>query len=119
MIVEQMLFMQTQEVHVIRYSRSYAVSSTTTPASATDVGATNAMGQTWRVHEKSPPTFTHSADTMDVEDWLRAVERELHIAQCDDREKVLYGLRLAKGRSSIPVGVLSCHPCQPHYLGGV
>jgi hypothetical protein len=24
-----------------------------------------------------PPTFAHSADPMDVEDWLRVVEREL------------------------------------------
>jgi hypothetical protein len=28
---------------------------------------------------------------MDAEDWPRTVERELHTAQCDDREKVLYG----------------------------
>jgi hypothetical protein len=44
-----------------------------------------------------PPVFTHSADPMDAEDWLRTVERELHIAQCDDREKVLYGSRLLRG----------------------
>ncbi|WVZ94302.1 hypothetical protein U9M48_040208 [Paspalum notatum var. saurae] len=28
-----------------------------------------------------PPVFTHSADPMDAEDWLRAVERELDVAQ--------------------------------------
>jgi hypothetical protein len=44
-----------------------------------------------------PPTFAHSADPMDVEDWLRAVERELRTAQCDDREKVLYGPRQLRG----------------------
>jgi hypothetical protein len=44
-----------------------------------------------------PPTFAHSADPMDAEDWLRAVERELHTAQCDDREKVLYGPRQLRG----------------------
>jgi hypothetical protein len=27
-----------------------------------------------------PPVFAHSADPMDVEDWLRTVERELHTA---------------------------------------
>jgi hypothetical protein len=27
-----------------------------------------------------PPIFAHSADLMDTEDWLRAVERELHTA---------------------------------------
>jgi hypothetical protein len=34
---------------------------------------------------------------MDAEDWLRTLERELHTAQCDDREKVLYGPRLLRG----------------------
>jgi hypothetical protein len=34
---------------------------------------------------------------MDAEDWLRTVERELHTAQCDDREKVLYGPLLLRG----------------------
>jgi hypothetical protein len=33
---------------------------------------------------------------MDAEDWLRTMERELHTAQCNDREKVLYGLRLLR-----------------------
>jgi hypothetical protein len=34
---------------------------------------------------------------MDVGDWLRTVERELHTAQCNDREKVLYGPCLLRG----------------------
>jgi hypothetical protein len=34
---------------------------------------------------------------MDDEDWLRTMERELHTAQCDDMEKVLYGPRLLRG----------------------
>ncbi|XP_066381052.1 uncharacterized protein [Miscanthus floridulus] len=37
-----------------------------------------------------PPTFNHSPDRLQADDWLRAVERQLEIAQCDDREKVLY-----------------------------
>jgi hypothetical protein len=41
--------------------------------------------------------FSHSSDPMDAEDWLRTMERELHTAQCDDREKVLYGPRLLRG----------------------
>jgi hypothetical protein len=44
-----------------------------------------------------PFVFAHSADPMDTEDWLRIVERELHTAQCNDREKVLYGPRLLRG----------------------
>ena len=41
--------------------------------------------------------FTHNFDPMGAEDWLRTMERELHTAQCDDREKVMYGPRLLRG----------------------
>jgi hypothetical protein len=41
--------------------------------------------------------FAHSSDPMDAKDWMCTVERELHTAQCDDREKVLYGPRLLRG----------------------
>jgi hypothetical protein len=34
---------------------------------------------------------------MDAEDWLRTVEHELHTAQCNNREKVLYGPRQLRG----------------------
>ena len=44
-----------------------------------------------------PPVFSHSADPMDAKDWLHTVERELHTAQCNDCDKVLYGSRLLSG----------------------
>jgi hypothetical protein len=44
--------------------------------------------------------FAHSADPMDTEDWLRTMERELHTAQCNDREKVLYGPHLLREQLS-------------------
>jgi hypothetical protein len=44
-----------------------------------------------------PPVFAHTADPMDAEDWLRTVEHDLHTAQCNDREKVLYGPRQLMG----------------------
>ena len=34
--------------------------------------------------------FTHSANPMEAYDWLRAVERQLNLAECNDLEKVLY-----------------------------
>jgi hypothetical protein len=33
-----------------------------------------------------PPTFSHAADALQVNDWLRSVERQLDVARCDDRE---------------------------------
>ena len=44
-----------------------------------------------------PPVFAHSADPMDAEDCLSTLEQELHTAQCNDREKVLYSTRLLSG----------------------
>ena len=37
-----------------------------------------------------PPVFKHSTDPLQADDWLHVVERQLEIAQCDDKEKVLY-----------------------------
>jgi hypothetical protein len=37
-----------------------------------------------------PPTFASSLDPLHANDWLKSVEKMLIIAQCSDREKVLY-----------------------------
>jgi hypothetical protein len=37
-----------------------------------------------------PPTFASSPDPLHADDWLKLVEKMLIIAQCSDREKVLY-----------------------------
>ena len=34
--------------------------------------------------------FSHATDPLEADDWLRAVEKQLNIAQCDDQHKVLY-----------------------------
>jgi hypothetical protein len=39
---------------------------------------------------QKPPTFASSPDPRHAEDWLKSVEKMLIIAQCSDREKVLY-----------------------------
>jgi hypothetical protein len=38
----------------------------------------------------NPPTFSSSPDPLLADDWLKSVEKMLNIAQCSDREKVLY-----------------------------
>ncbi|WVZ55033.1 hypothetical protein U9M48_005751 [Paspalum notatum var. saurae] len=47
--------------------------------------------------KEHPPTFSHSADPLQADDWLRAVERQLDIAQCNDQERVLYALGQLRG----------------------
>jgi hypothetical protein len=41
----------------------------------------------------SPTTFSQAKDPMEAEDWLKGVEKKLVIAQCMDREKVLFVAR--------------------------
>jgi hypothetical protein len=36
------------------------------------------------------PVFTHDTDPLEADDWLRAVEKQLNIAQCNDQQKVLF-----------------------------
>jgi hypothetical protein len=45
-----------------------------------------------------PPKFTSSPDPLHANDWLKSMEKMLIIAQCSDREKVLY----ASGRHTGP-----------------
>jgi hypothetical protein len=37
-----------------------------------------------------PSMFTHASNLLEVDDWVRVVEKQLNIAQCNDLEKVLY-----------------------------
>jgi hypothetical protein len=39
-----------------------------------------------------PPTFSHSVEPMDADDWLKTIERKLQVTQCNNREKVLLAL---------------------------
>jgi hypothetical protein len=36
-----------------------------------------------------PPTFSHSTDPMDADDWLKSTEKKLQVVQCNYHEKVL------------------------------
>jgi hypothetical protein len=68
-----------------RYSAAAAVASAPTSAQMPQMPR-DKRAEFMRGH---PPVFAHSSDPMDAEDWLHNMERELHTAQCDDREKVL------------------------------
>jgi hypothetical protein len=48
-----------------------------------------------------PPVFTHSTNPLDADDWLRTVEKQLDIAQCNDMEKVLYASGQLQGQLKI------------------
>jgi hypothetical protein len=44
-----------------------------------------------------PPVFTHAADPLDADDWLKTVGKMLTTAQCDEREKVLFAAGRLQG----------------------
>jgi hypothetical protein len=44
-----------------------------------------------------PPVFTHAADPLDADDWLKTVGKMLTTAQCDNREKVLFAAGRLQG----------------------
>ena len=85
MSIEQMFLMQTQAVQ--------AISQTLAAIQQQQAPPQPQMPRDKRVEfmRGHPPMFAHSSNPMDAEDWLRTVERELHTAQCDDREKVQIG----------------------------
>jgi hypothetical protein len=47
-----------------------------------------------------PPVFTHAADPLEAEDWLKTMLKMLTTCQCDDREKVLYAAGRLQGSAS-------------------
>jgi hypothetical protein len=99
MSIEQMFLMQTQAVQAIGQTLAAIQQQQQQQQQAPPQPQMPQMPRDKRAEfmRGHPPTFAHSSDPMDAEDWLRTVERELHTAQCDDREKVLYGPRLLRG----------------------
>ena len=47
-----------------------------------------------------PPTFSSSTEPMDADDWLRAIGKKLDIAQCTDRERVMFASHQLNGPAS-------------------
>ena len=41
--------------------------------------------------------FSLATDPLEAGDWLHALEKQLNIAQCDDKQKVLYALGQLQG----------------------
>jgi hypothetical protein len=90
MIIEQMFLMQTQAVQVIGQTLAamqQVQQQQPPPQRQMQVQMTQMPRDKRAEFMRGHPTvFAHSVDPMDAEDWLRTVERELHTAQCDDRE---------------------------------
>ena len=44
-----------------------------------------------------PPTYSHSVDPLDADDWLKVITKKLEMTQCNDREMVLYAVGRLEG----------------------
>jgi hypothetical protein len=101
MTIEQMFLMQTQAVQAIRQTLTVMQQVQQQPPPPQPQVQVQ-MPQVSRDKRTEfmrghTPVFPHSVYPMDAEDWLRTMEHELHTAQCNDREKVLYGPRQLRG----------------------
>jgi hypothetical protein len=47
-----------------------------------------------------PPSFSHSPDPLQADDWVKTVEKMLNIVQCTNREKVLYASGRLEGTAA-------------------
>jgi hypothetical protein len=95
MTIEQMFLMQTQAVQAIGQTlAAMQQQHQPPPQPKMPQMPRDKRAEFMRGH---PLVFAHSADPVYAEDWLRTLERELHTAQCDNREKVLYGPCLLRG----------------------
>jgi hypothetical protein len=46
------------------------------------------------------PTYSHSVDPLNADDWHKTINKMLNITQCNDREKVLYASGCLEGAAS-------------------
>jgi hypothetical protein len=44
-----------------------------------------------------PPTFSHSVEPMDTNDWLKTIEKKLLVVQCNNHKKVLFASHQLEG----------------------
>jgi hypothetical protein len=47
-----------------------------------------------------PPTFSHSSDPLDADDWLKTITKKLEIVQCTDRQMVLHAAGRLVGQAA-------------------
>jgi hypothetical protein len=47
--------------------------------------------------KERPPVFSHAADPLEADDWVRVVEKQLNIAQCNNLENMLYASGQLRG----------------------
>ena len=47
-----------------------------------------------------PPAFSHSAEPLDADDWLKAISKKLNLVPCTDHERALYASSKLEGTAT-------------------
>jgi hypothetical protein len=81
--LEQVLIMQAQLLQTMQQT---LVNMQAAPPQAQPPPPRDRLGEFQRT---KPPTFSQAMEPMDVDDWLKSVEKKLQVVQCSNREKVL------------------------------
>lgn len=83
-----------------RILKQIARNTSSAPVPARKTGGHRAQGGLAEFQRTNPPVFSSSEDPMEAEDWLRNIEKKLLIAQCSEREKVLFASYQLDGAAS-------------------
>jgi hypothetical protein len=81
--LEQVLMMQAQ---MLRTMKQTMINMQNAQHQAPPPPPRDRLGD---IQRTKPPTFSHSVEPMDADDWLKSVEKKLQVVQCNNREKVL------------------------------
>jgi hypothetical protein len=81
--LEQVLMMQAQMLHTMQQTMANIQNA---QPQALPPLPRDRLGDFQRT---KPPTFSHSMEPMDVDDWLKTIVKKLQVVQCNNQEKVL------------------------------
>jgi isochorismate synthase EntC len=80
--IEQLLMMQAQMLQTMKHTTVNMKQNQQAPQPQ----QRDRLGDFQRT---KPPSFSHSIEPMDADNWLKIVEKKLQIVQCNNREKVI------------------------------
>jgi hypothetical protein len=84
--LEQVLIMQAQMLQTMQRTMANMQQAQVLPP-APQPQQCDKLGEFYRT---KPPTFYHSIEPMDTDDWLKTIEKKLQVVQCTNRERVLF-----------------------------
>ena len=92
--LEQVLAMQAQLMQTMMQTFNNLQQNQQAPPPPSNQ---NRLGEFLRTR---PPTLSQVKDPLEADDWLKAIEKKLLIAQCSDKEKVLFAAHQLFGPSA-------------------